>query len=351
MATPRLSPRTSHVVAYFVMIFTVVGAPTVVPWLFILLGPPAFDLNRAALTDQWRRADVQSDGASIRVRDYPSADAADRAVDETRAALALSGEARGPGTFRYERSEGKTRGLILRADTVVVQVEAPDDDTVERAARSLPFLVPHRWSIDPWEHALFEKHLAAFFVWLGAYLVAVTILMFKAGAAAAQIRPLPGVVPIPIDEMKRRLLAVNGLDLPMRVRETKRGKLVAEWKLADAKWAGVFQAGGLSLAHWVKFEFDGEHHVARAIDFSRSVSWRGGVAGIGWSFTFFRGIVFWEFDSAAEYGLLFKDSAWRFDHAYRYRYNIGELKRPLVAAIVDGGWTYRPVAFFLPLLG
>jgi hypothetical protein len=257
----------------------------------------------------------------------------------------------GPGTFRYERSEGNIRGLILRAGTVVVQVEAADADAVERAVGSLPFLVPNRWSIDSWLHALFEKHLAALFLWLGVYLVAVTILMFKGAAAAAQIPPAPGAAPIPRDEMKRRLLAVNGVDLPMRVRETKRGKLVAEWKLADAKWAGVLQAGGLSIAHWVKFELDGERHVARAIDFSRNVSWRGGVAGIGLSFTFFRGIVFWEFDSAAEYGLLFKDGEWRFDRAYRHRYNLQELKQPLVAAIVTGGWTYRPVAFFLPLLG
>ena len=200
-------------------------------------------------------------------------------------------------------------------------------------------------------NALFEHHLVAFFVGVGVYLVFATIFMFKGGAWAARIPPQAGATPIPRDELRRRLLAVNDLDVPMRVRETKHGKLVAEWKLADARWTAIFQKGGLSIAHSVKFDLDGDRHVARAIDFSRSISWRAGVARAAFSFTFFRGIVFSEFDSAAEYNLLFKDGAWTFGPEYRYSYNLQELKRPLVAAIVSAGWTYQPVAFFLPLLG
>jgi len=51
------------------------------------------------------------------------------------------------------------------------------------------------------------------------------------------------------------------------------------------------------------------------------------------------------------YGLFFKDGAWQLDDAYRYSYTLNELKQPLVEAVVTGGWTYQPVAFFLPLLG
>jgi hypothetical protein len=347
---PRLVPRTSRVVLYFVAIFALVGGPTVVPWLFILFGPPAFELNRIALTNEWRGGTVRLDGASVRVQDCQTPEAADRAADQIRAGLATKMESRGPGTFRYSLSDGSARGLIVRAETVVVQVEAPDAETVERAVGNLPFLVSNPRSIDRWLDDLFEHHLAGFFVGLGVYLVFVAIFMFKGGAAAAQIRPTAGAVTLPIEAMRQRLLGVNDLDVPVRLRETRRGKLVAEWRLADARWVGLLEAGGLSIAHWVKFELDGERHVARAIDFSRSVRWRGGVAGIGLSFTFFRGIVFREFDSAAEYGLVYRDG-WRVDAAYRYRYDLAELKQPLVAAIVDGGWTYRPVAFFLPLLG
>jgi len=88
-----------------------------------------------------------------------------------------------------------------------------------------------------------------------------------------------------------------------------------------------------------------------AIDFARSMTWSAGVPRAAFSFSFFRGIVFYEFESGASYGLLFKDGAWRADYAYRYSYNLNELKQPLVGAVVVGGWTYQPVAFFLPLLG
>jgi hypothetical protein len=202
-----------------------------------------------------------------------------------------------------------------------------------------------------WLSFSIEDHLVALFVGVGIYAVILTIAMFRGGAWAARITPAAGASPIPGEEMRRRLLSVNDLDVPIRVRQIKRGYLVAEWRLADAKWTGVLEKGGLSISHSVKFKLDETSHVVRAIDFSRRVSWSAGVPHAAFSFSFFRGIVFYEFESGSSHGLFFKDGAWRLDHAYRYSYTLTERKQPLVEAVVTGGWTYQPVAFFLPLLG
>jgi len=351
MNPQTLKPRTSRVVLYFVAIFAAVAGPTIVPWMFILFGPPAYSLTQSALPAGWQQPVTTPDGVSVSAGQYPSDDAAWKAMSETSDALETTLASTGPGIFRYRLADTQARGIILRAGSVVVRAEGADAAAVERAVESLPFLERNPTSADRWLHAIFEEHLAGFFVGLGIYVVLVAIAMFRGGAWAARISPPAGVAPVAIEELRRRLLAVNGLDVPFKVREGKRGYLVAEWKLADARWTELLEKGGLSIAHWVKLKLDGEHHLVRAIDFSRRVNWSAGVPRAAFSFSFFRGITFAEIESGSAHGLLFKDGAWTVDRAYQYAYDLNELKAPIVAAVVTSGWTYQPVAFFLPLLG
>jgi hypothetical protein len=348
---PSLKPRTSRIILYFVAIFAAVAAPTIVPWMFILLGPPPYELNREALAAWSQRTAPGRGGTAVSTQQFSSAAAAQKARSEAESSVPADRTSRGPGTFRYRRSDTHARGLILRVDDVVVRIEGNDAAEVERTVADLPFLRPNPRSPDRWLNQLFEQHLVGLLVGFAIYVVLVAIAMFKGGAWAARISPAPTSTPVSLDEMRRRLLAVKELDVPLLVREDKRGELIAEWKLADARWTGLLEKGGLSIAHQVRLRLDGGRHLARAIDVSRKISWSAGVAGIAFSFSFFRGITFGGIDSGAAYGLLFKDGAWTVDHAYRYSYDLYELKAPLIAAIVAGGWTYQPVVFFHPLLG
>jgi len=351
MDPQTLKPRTSRIVLYFVAIFAAVAGPTIVPWMFILFGPPAYRLTQSALPAGWQQPVTTSDGVSVSAEQYPSDDAARNAMSETSDALETNLASTGPGIFRYRLADTQARGIILRAGSVVVRAEGADAATVERAVSDLPFLGRNPRSADRWLYAIFEKHLAGFFVGLGIYVVLVAIAMFRGGAWAARISPATGVPPVAAEELRRRLRAVNELELPLHVRDGKRGCLVAEWKLVDARWTGLLEKGGLSIAHWVKLKLDGERHIVRAIDFSRKVSWSAGVPHASFSFSFFRGITFAEVESGSSVGLLFRDGAWTVDRAYQYAYDLNELKAPIVAAVVTSGWTYQPVAFFLPLLG
>ena len=348
---PSLKPRTSRIILYFVAIFAAVAAPTVVPWTFILFGPPPYELNRAALPAGLERTAPAPDGTVVSTQQFPSAAAAEKARSDAERSIPADRTSRGPGTFRYRRSDTRARGLILRVDDVVVRVEGHDAAEVERTVAGLPFLTPNPRSPDHWLDRLIGEHLAWLLVGFAIYVVLVAVLMFKGAAWAARIVPAPTATPVSLDEMRGRLLAVRELDVPLLVREGKRGELIAEWKLADARWTGLLEKGGLSIAHQVRLRLDGGRHLARAIDVSRKVTWSAGVPGVAFSFSFFRGITFGGIDSGAAYGLLFKDGAWTVDYAYRYSYDLCELKAPLIAAIVAGGWTYQPVVFFHPLLG
>lgn len=350
MTSPALKPKAWRIVTFFVVFFAAVAGPTIVPWMAILLGPPAYRLNREASGSVWQGTRT-IDGVAIEVKEYPTKAAAREAASEAFDRITTSMSSRGPGIYRYRRSGTQTRGLILWADTVVVHAEGADAEAVERAAEHLPFLTSDPRSADRWLNAAFERHLLALLVGIGLYAVILAIAMFRGGAWAARISPAEGAVPIPAEAMRQRLLAVNDLDVPVRVRQTGRGHLVAEWRMADAKWTGILEKGGLSISHSVKFKLDEASHVVRAIDVSRKVSWSAGVPRVAFSLSFFRGIVFSEFESGSSYGLFFKDGAWQLDYAYRYSYSLTELKQPLVEAVVAGGWTYQPVAFFLPLLG
>ena len=350
MTTPALKPKRWRVVTFFVAFFVAVAGPTIVPWMAILFGPPPFQLNRNAPAAVWSGT-REFDGVTIEVSRYPTSAAARKAASEAFNRITTSMSSRGPGTFRYRRSDTQARGLILSVEDVVVTAEGRDAEAVELAVERLPFLTPDPGSPDRWLSFSIEDHLVALFVGVGIYVVFLTIAMFRGGAWAARITPPADAMPIPGEEMRRRLLAVNDLDVPVCVRQNKKGHLIAEWRLADAKWTGILEKGGLSISHGVKIKLDEASHVVRAIDFSRRVTWNAGVPGAAFSFSFFRGIVFYEFESARMYGLFFKDGAWQLDDAYRYSYTLNELKQPLVEAVVTGGWTYQPVAFFLPLLG
>jgi hypothetical protein len=69
----------------------------------------------------------------------------------------------------------------------------------------------------------------------------------------------------------------------------------------------------------VRLRFDQDLLRVRTIDSNYHISWRQGVAHLSWTFSFFRGIAFFELASGREYGLLYRDGNWGIHPAYNYR--------------------------------
>jgi hypothetical protein len=347
----RLKPNWKKVAFFFVAFFVAIAAPTAVPWIAVWLGPSAYTFNEGALTAEWLRAVVLPGEAVVTTMKYADDRSAQAAAKGMLKPIPTDSLTSSFDTTRYGRKDNGRQGMIIPIQKVVVHVEGPDRPSVENAFKGLPFVSFNPASPQSVIERFFDEHLKAFFVGFGVYMVICTFALFRGGAWAARIAPPTGVVPVQAEEMRGRILGINDLDVPFHVREGKRGYLIAEWRLADAKWTTVLEQAGLSIAHSVKMKLDPERCRVKAIDQSRTIGWSRGVPRLSWSFTFFRGINFGGFEKGACYGLLYKDGGWIFDWAYKYSYNINEMKQPLVVAVVMGGWAFQPVITFLPLLG
>lgn len=66
--------------------------------------------------------------------------------------------------------------------------------------------------------------------------------------------------PVSLSELKSRLLELNkNGDFPFSVVEQK-DKLIASWKIVDAKWIELFGVGGLKKQYELTLRFDEDKH-------------------------------------------------------------------------------------------
>jgi hypothetical protein len=143
------------------------------------------------------------------------------------------------------------------------------------------------------------------------------------------------------------------MDVPFRVVERKRNKLDVVWHLADAKWVGLMTANKVSRVEIMRLRLSDRDKSCRAVEISKAIkaSADGTTLQFAFSFSFFRGIVFGQWEYEKQFGLIFKDGGLTFDTAYEYKFSLSELKNPIVNIIVSSGWSFKPVMFFSRILG
>ena len=124
-------------------------------------------------------------------------------------------------TTRYTRRDGGRRGLVLAVGNRVIHIEAADDRTVNARLADLPFLVenPEKGPVA----LLFTRHLSLMLLGILGFFLLWFALLMRAGSWAGSISPAPGVAPVQAEALRARLLAVNDLGLPFRVREEGAG--------------------------------------------------------------------------------------------------------------------------------
>jgi hypothetical protein len=156
-------------------------------------------------------------------------------------------------------------------------------------------------------------------------------------------KPAPNVAPKSIAEVGAAILAVNRPTAPFIVRDGRPEGVdfVAEWRIVDATWSEVFAKAGLAKALKVLMKFDPDSHEVRSVDREWSVEWRAGVPTLAVAASVSRGqtaeISFGTGYAFTEAGAL--------GDVYRYKFESGELKKPLQAAVTGAGWTWKAVAF------
>jgi hypothetical protein len=343
------SPPLGRIILYFVAVFAGIVLPVVGGLLLAAFGPEPYLMREDQLGPEWNVPRQFPDGSEVMVSAYPDAATARDTAAALVHSIPVRSKSKALHRYRYHRSDREAHGLVLAVGNRIVQVEAPEEPVVDARFASLPFVIENPQPGLLW--VLFEHHLRAFGVGFALYTLLWGVLMLRGGGWAARIAPPGGTPPVAAEVLSARLRAINALDVPFKVHE-EAGRLVAEWRISDARWTRRLEAGGLKMTHRVRMALDPATHKVRVQDTVRTLSWRAGVGSVGWSFSSFRGISFVQCTRGVAVGLLFKDGTWAVTPAYNYRFDVTEMKNPLIEVIVQSGWTFNPVVtFFRPLGG
>lgn len=157
--------------------------------------------------------------------------------------------------------------------------------------------------------------------------------------------PQEGVAPVPPEELKHKLLALNDGQVPFAVTDGPGGKdgdVVAEWKIVDAQWYEIFAKAGLKKTHRVYVTLDPATAEARVLEESWDVEWSAGVPQLKVTAEAFRGRTIGSKSFGTAYA--FKGvNPLDYGQVYKYRFDVSEMKDPIAAVITGAGWSFRPV--------
>lgn len=145
------------------------------------------------------------------------------------------------------------------------------------------------------------------------------------------------------DEVRQRLFSLNRETAPYKIiaDQSQKADLIAEWKIVDAQWYEIFAKANLTKVFRIYMKLDLENHEVRAMDEEYIVEWRTGIPSLSLAVSKFKGQT-----TSVQYG-----SAYAFTEelspgqVYQYRFNTGEIKKPIQEAINACGWSYKGVAF------
>lgn len=156
-------------------------------------------------------------------------------------------------------------------------------------------------------------------------------------------RPEEDIPAISRAELEGRLLGLNHEQAPFFIHPGETSDLEAEWKIVDASWYVIFAKAGLEKAHRIYLRLDEEQREVRALEESWDVEWRAGVPSFSLSVEKFQGRTFGSRSFGAGYAFTGINPL-KFGEAYTYRFNVSEMKDPIVETTTAAGWTYVPVA-------
>ncbi|HTX78587.1 MAG TPA: hypothetical protein VMC62_02915 [Longilinea sp.] len=156
-------------------------------------------------------------------------------------------------------------------------------------------------------------------------------------------KPSTNVAALAAGEVKARLLGLNRPTAPFQIVDgaAEGVDLVAEWKIVDASWYEPFAKANLQKVFRIYMKLDAAKNEVRAQDHEYSVSWKAGVPSLKLAASSFQGQM-----NSVEFG-----SGYAFTETlapgqvYKYKFNTGELKKPIQEAASACGWSYKGVSF------
>lgn len=147
--------------------------------------------------------------------------------------------------------------------------------------------------------------------------------------------------------LMQRLLDLNSSEIPYQITKGHESDLVAEIKIVDAAWFGVFSKNKLSEIYRINLLLDEKRCSVRLFEDLGKVEWSAGSSGlqpiVHYTRHFSRGRILFKKEMGVGYA--FKETGLsEFGKVYDYRFDIDELREPLRATVEKNGWEWVPVS-------
>ncbi|WP_030602064.1 hypothetical protein [Streptomyces fulvoviolaceus] len=155
--------------------------------------------------------------------------------------------------------------------------------------------------------------------------------------------PDDGLVPRSAEEVRTALLGVNRPDAPYVIRDgaAEDADLVAEWRLAEPVWQGIFVDSQLSRAVRIRMRLVPEDREVRVLEEGREVTRVGNPPQLKISGAYSRGP---DRTVSTRYTVKRGESG-GLEATETFRFDSSELRNPLQKAVLKSGWTWRGVIF------
>lgn len=196
--------------------------------------------------------------------------------------------------------------------------------------------------------------LADFFAPLSMKLIGLVFLVFiyslwffKGAGWASSARAEAGASIVSVSELTSRLLAINKLDVPFVISQSSTpSELQADWRYADAKWIDLARAHGMRRTFRIHLTLDESSHTVRATDYSAAFDWSAGHGGGSIAWRAETGIIFFQKEQQHVFGLQFDDQGRpQSGLAYSYKFDLNEMKGPIMTTVTKAGWNWRPTVW------
>lgn len=180
-----------------------------------------------------------------------------------------------------------------------------------------------------------QSFIIAIVVFAIALLVSFFVIFFT---VVRKIWFFPGNgTPVELSELKKQLLGINNLNVPIVAKEGEGGGLVFTWNYVDAKWWEIMAKAGLDKVYELRVKFNDKKHEVTMVDITSSLSWRAGTAGVDIGQDSQRGIIM-GFEIGKQWGIRENFSIGK---VYDFKFNPAEVKGPVMNTILNNGWNVR----------
>jgi hypothetical protein len=337
--------------------------------LYVVLGPQAWKessrqqsaappgIDVPTITDLDTRSILDSTEAKLATYSDGTQVLKVRYTDAETAAARLHAEYGGnlPPLTRLTGHEGvfvETQGIAsfqFQDSAQVIRVSGPNRAGLERRLEASSSTVPERLTERAGPTDIIDRIIAKagpvpILVGVLVYTLFIAWVFFRLSAWAASFPAPAGVASAPATTLRERLLDVGRAEVPFTVKPGNRpDELIAEWRYADATWFDLMRAHRMTQMIRYRLRLDETDRTVRVLEYRAAFDASAGIGGATLNYRVQRGITFFEIERYTVLGLQIKDGRVTPDLSYSWRFDVDELRNPLIRIVHDAGWNWRQV--------